>query len=80
MAILVNGWILPIGGALSGRVCVCSLHSRLVFGRPQVEASLRDGLIISISLLRAQVGDNELKDQLGSDLIPPSAYKINTNL
>ena len=30
-AILLNGWILPIGGASSGRVCSCSLRSRLVF-------------------------------------------------
>ena len=29
-AILLNGWILPIGGVLSGRVCACSLRSRLV--------------------------------------------------
>ena len=29
-AILLNGWILPIGGASSGRVCSCSLRSRLV--------------------------------------------------
>ena len=31
-AILLNGWILPIGGASLGRVCSCSLRSRLVFG------------------------------------------------
>jgi hypothetical protein len=29
-AILVNGGILPRGGAASGRVCACSLRSRLV--------------------------------------------------
>ena len=29
-AILLNGWCLPIGGASSGRVCACSLRSRLV--------------------------------------------------
>ena len=29
-AILVNGGILPTGGVASGRVCVCSLRSRLV--------------------------------------------------
>ena len=29
-AILLNGWILSIGGASSGRVCSCSLRSRLV--------------------------------------------------
>ena len=29
-AILLNGWILPTGGASSGRVCACSLRSRLV--------------------------------------------------
>ena len=29
-AILPKRWILPIGGALSGRVCACSLSSRLV--------------------------------------------------
>ena len=30
MAILRNGWILPTGGVALGRVCVCSLRSRLV--------------------------------------------------
>ena len=30
-AILLNGWTLPIGEAVSGRVCACSLRSRLVF-------------------------------------------------
>jgi hypothetical protein len=30
MAILLKGWILSIGGVVSGRVCACSLHSRLV--------------------------------------------------
>ena len=30
-AILLNGWILPIGGASSGRVCSCSLRIRLVY-------------------------------------------------
>ena len=29
--ILLKGWILPIGGVASGRVCACSLRSRLVF-------------------------------------------------
>ena len=28
--ILLKGWILPIGGVASGRVCACSLRSRLV--------------------------------------------------
>ena len=31
MAILLNGWTLPIGEAASGRVCTCSLRRRLVF-------------------------------------------------
>ena len=30
-AILLKGWNLPIGGASSGRVCACSLRSRLVY-------------------------------------------------
>ena len=30
-AILLNKWILPTGGATRGRVCACSLRSRLVF-------------------------------------------------
>ena len=30
-AILQNGWVLPMGGVASGRVCACSLCSRLVF-------------------------------------------------
>ena len=29
-AILLKGWILPIGGVALGRVCACSLRSRLV--------------------------------------------------
>ena len=29
-AMLLKGWILPIGGVASGRVCACSLRSRLV--------------------------------------------------
>ena len=33
-AILLNRWILPIGGASSGRVCACSLSSRSVFCQP----------------------------------------------
>ena len=31
MAFLVKGSILPIGGVVLGRVCACSLRSRLVF-------------------------------------------------
>ena len=31
MAILLNGWISPIGGVSSGSICVCSLCRRLVF-------------------------------------------------
>ena len=31
MAILLNGLILPIGEVATGRVCACSLRSRLVF-------------------------------------------------
>ena len=30
MAILLNGWILPNDGVASGRLCACSLGSRLV--------------------------------------------------
>ena len=30
MVILLNGWLLPIGGVALGRVCACSVHSRLV--------------------------------------------------
>ena len=29
-AIFQNGWILPIGGVALGRVCACSLRSRIV--------------------------------------------------
>ena len=29
-AILLKGWIWPIDGVASGRVCACSLRSRLV--------------------------------------------------
>ena len=31
IVILLNEWILPIGGVASGRVCPCSLRSRLVY-------------------------------------------------
>ena len=31
-AILLNEWILPTGGVALGRVCACSLRSRLVSG------------------------------------------------
>ena len=31
MVILLNGWILPIGGVASERVCACNLLSRLVY-------------------------------------------------
>ena len=34
MVILLKGRILPIGGVASGRVCACSLRSRLVFEQP----------------------------------------------
>ena len=34
-AILVNGGILPSGGVALGRVCACSLRSRLVLKIPQ---------------------------------------------
>ena len=30
--ILLKNWILPIGGVASGRVCACSLNSKLIFG------------------------------------------------
>ena len=33
-AILLKGWIFPIGGVASGRVCACSLRSRLVYKKP----------------------------------------------
>ena len=29
--ILLRGWLLPIGGVALGRVCACSLRSKLVF-------------------------------------------------
>ena len=29
-AILLNGWILPLGGAASESICACSLRRRLV--------------------------------------------------
>ena len=32
-AILLKGWIWPIGGVASGRVCAYSLRSRLVYGQ-----------------------------------------------
>ena len=34
MAILLKGWIWPIVGVASGRVCVCSLRSMLVLIGP----------------------------------------------
>ena len=57
MAILLNGWILPIGGVSSGRVCACQIvfegkyfilcvfdliyYQRYVFGLPMNEALLK---------------------------------------
>jgi hypothetical protein len=38
-AILLSGWILPIGGVASGMVCACSLRSRLV-NRPGVAGAV----------------------------------------
>ena len=38
-AFFLNGWILPIGGASSGRVCTCSLRGRLV-NRPGVAGAV----------------------------------------
>ena len=35
-AILLKRWILPIGGASSGRVCACSLRSMLVLYHPEL--------------------------------------------
>ena len=35
-AIMLNWWILPTDRAASGRVCACSLRSRLVLNRPGV--------------------------------------------
>ena len=39
-AILLNGWILRIGGVSSGRVCSCSLRSRLVLGLERLESCI----------------------------------------
>ena len=41
MAILLNGWTLPIGEAVSGRVCACSLRSRLVLTKKDFVAQRR---------------------------------------
>ena len=48
-AILLNGWILPTGGASLGRVCAWSLHSRLV-------------LHVLYSLIRTTWNSNNNKD------------------
>ena len=40
-AILVNGGILPRGGVASGRVCACSLRSRLVLPNFSIFINLR---------------------------------------
>ena len=42
-AILLRAYILPIGGASSGRVCACSLRSRLVYHMTQFEIKCRSG-------------------------------------
>ena len=39
ITILLNGWILPIGGASSRRVCACSLRSRLVYDVDRLSCS-----------------------------------------
>ena len=49
-AILLNGWILPIGGASSGRVCSCSLRSRLVSNRAVFYRRNRSVLLFSMKV------------------------------
>ena len=40
MAILLNGWMLPLGGAASETVWACSLHSRHVNNRHGVAGDI----------------------------------------
>ena len=49
-AILLKGWIWPIGGVASGRVCVCSLHSRLVFKAFIIVSHTRQSILTFIVL------------------------------
>ena len=42
VVILLYGLILPIGGVALGRVCVCSLRSRLVFELKQLCSDIFD--------------------------------------
>ena len=48
-AILLNGWTLPIGEAALGRVCACSLRSRLVYIITTFEFKCE--VIIALSIL-----------------------------
>ena len=58
-AILLTGWILPVGGASAGRVCACSPRSRLVYsegrylGRALVMPSsgTLESLFVSVQML-----------------------------
>ena len=43
-AILLKGWILPMCGASAGRVCTCSLRSRLVFLQREINVHWFKGL------------------------------------
>ena len=57
-AILLKGWILSIGEVASGRVCACSLRSRLVLLISNVYGGFflqRAGLIINIFMLEKVV-------------------------
>ena len=59
-AISLNGWILPIGGASLGRVCACSLRSRLVYRRKLLKCWLTQGtsVLLVIVLLSSSAPDS----------------------
>ena len=51
-AILVEGYILPIGGVALGRVCLCSLRSRLVSGSFEANSLLAADIYFSFWSVR----------------------------
>ena len=64
-AILLKGWIWPIGRVLLGRVCVCSLHSRFSKHRPSgpmlsISRFVRPSACLCVCLFTFEVPFNSL--------------------
>ena len=72
MAILLNGWILPIGGVAQGRVCACSLRIILVYKQKlHVSAMCLAFIFLPKNPLK---GDNESPNQTLQSL--PFSYTL----